>query len=119
MTSSPKLPIFRISLTNATVLSGLYLVAAATIEVVRARWNPHWADRASLAMEAFPARALEVLGLWRPLKQAVAEGGLTSFQVRLIFGLTSALMIFVMGLLVGLAMWGVSKLGRAEGPPAR
>jgi len=115
--TSERVPIFRISLTNATVLSGLYLVAAAVIEVVRARWNPHWADRASLAMEAFPARALEVLGLWRPLREAVVAEQLSNFQVRLIFGLTSALMIFAMGLVVGLLMWGLSRLGTRKAPP--
>lgn len=115
--TSERVPIFRIGLTNATVLSGLYLVAAAFIEVVRAKWNPHWADRASLAMEAFPARALEVLGLWRPLRQAVVEETLSNFQVRLIFGLTSALMIFAMGLTVGLLMWGVARVAERKGPP--
>lgn len=104
-----KLPVFRISLANATLLSGFYLVVASAVELVRRAWNPRWIDRLSLSMEAFPARTLELLGLFEPLRRAWVEGRLSDLEVRLIYGVTTVGIIFVLGLVVGLVMWGVAK----------
>lgn len=110
-----KVPVFRISLTNATMLSGVYLVAGALVEVVRRTWNPRWAERLSLSLEAFPARMLELLGLFEPLRRAWLDGQLKDVHVRLIYGLTTVSLIYSLGLLVGGAMWLVSRLaGRTE-----
>lgn len=110
-----KVPVFRISLTNATLLSGVYLVGGAVIEVVRRVFNPRWAERLSLSLEAFPARMLELFGVFEPLRRAWLEGHLSDLQVRLIYGLTTVGLIYALGLLVGASMWGVARLaGKAD-----
>ncbi len=110
-----KLPVFRISLANATLLSGFYLLVASAVELVRRAWNPRWVDRLSLSLEAFPARTLELLGLFDPLRRAWVEGRVSDLEVRLIYGVTTVLVIFVLGLLVGFAMWGIAKaLGKDD-----
>lgn len=110
-----KVPVFRISLTNATMLSGVYLIAGALVELVRRTWNPRWSERLSLSLEAFPARMLHLVGLFEPLRDAFLSGRLSPTQVRLIYGLTTVALIYSLGLLVGGAMWLVSKAaGRAD-----
>ncbi|GMU60688.1 MAG: hypothetical protein IT380_03395 [Myxococcales bacterium] len=105
-----KVPVFRISLTNATLLSGVYLVGGAAVELARRLWNPRWAERLSLSLEAFPARVLEFLGLFEPLRRAWLEGHLSELQVRLVYGLTTVALIYSLGVAVGGLMWGVARL---------
>lgn len=110
------LPIFRISVYNATLLSGTYLLIATVLEVIRRIFTVRWAEKACLEMEKFPARALEILGLLDPLKRAYAWGGITDWQVRLVFGLTTVTLIFVLALLVGAGMWLFARVvARKEG----
>lgn len=104
-----KVPVFRISLTNATLLSGVYLVAGVLVELVRRTWNPRWAERLSLSLEAFPARMLELLGLFEPLRRAWLDGQLKDVHVRVIYGLTTVLLIYSLGFFVGGAMWLVAR----------
>ena len=80
------LPVFRISAHNATLLSALYLAIATVLEGIRRIWNPRWTEKACLAMEAFPARALDVVGLLEPIKHAYAWGNISEMSVRLVFG---------------------------------
>jgi hypothetical protein len=110
------IPVFKISVTNATILSGIYLVVAIAVELIRRLWNPRWVERVSLSLEAFPARTLELFGLFEPLKRAYATGELTPLSVRFIYGLTTVAIIFTLGLLVGLAMWGISRLTARKEP---
>ncbi len=115
-----RVPVLKISLTNATFLSGLYLSVAAVVELVRRFWNPRWADPVSLSLEAFPARVLAMLGLFDPLQQAWLTGHLSEVQVRVIYGLTVVGLIFAMGTLVGLLMALLARKydgGSAGGPP--
>jgi len=105
------IPVFRISLTNATVLSVLYLAVAALVELTRRFSSARWAERFSLAMEVFPARALDSVGLFLPLRQAWVEGRLTDGEVRVLYGATTVGLIFVLGVLVGAGMWGIGALG--------
>ena len=109
------LPIFRISLSNATVLSVAYLAMAMLVEASR-RWFPfRWTDRASLTVEWIPARTLDWLGLYQPVRQAVIDGWLSNFGVRMIFGATSVAAIFVVAIGVGSLMWaGRWLIARAE-----
>ena len=104
------LPVFRISVHNAALLSALYLGAATALEGIRRIWNPRWAENACLAMEAFPARALEVVGLLDLMKREYAWGNLTQMHVRLMFGVTTILVIFLLALVVGGGMWLFAKL---------
>jgi hypothetical protein len=102
-------PVFRISVQNATLLSALYLAAATALEGIRRVWNPRWAEKACLAMEAFPARALDVVGLLDFVKKEYAWGALTQFHVRLIFGLATIAVIFLLAIVVGFGMWLFAK----------
>jgi hypothetical protein len=109
------LPVFRISFQNATLLSGFYLLVATFLEVVRRVWNPRWAEKACLAMESFPARALDLAGALEPLKRWYAWGDLTQLQVRLLFGLTTVGIIFLLAMAVGGGMWAFARaIGREE-----
>lgn len=100
-----KLPVFRISVHNAALLSALYLGAATALEGIRRLWNPRWAENACLAMEAFPARALDVVGVLDLMKREYAWGNLSQLHVRLIFGVTTIVVIFLLALVVGSGMW--------------
>jgi hypothetical protein len=121
--SAPQVPVFRISFLNATIVSGLYLLAAAIIDVVRRVWSPRWSERASFAMEAFPAHTLDTMGLLSPLRQAALDGTVSPFMVRVIYGLVTVGLIFALGLVVACGMWVVTKIsgrtttGRDEQPP--
>ena len=97
--------VFRISLTNATILSALYLTVAVVVEVVRRLWSPRWAERLSLAFEVFPARALAFLGLFEPIRRAWMQGRLSDGAVRVLYGATTVGLVFAAGLLVGAGMW--------------
>jgi len=121
MSNAPNapVPVFRISLANASLLSGLYLLVAALVELIRRAWNPRWIDRASFSLEAFPARTLELLGLFEPLRKAWVENELSQFQVRLIYGLTTITVIFTLGALVGALMWVIAKVASLRSPEAR
>jgi len=109
-------PVLKISVTNASILSGLYLLIAVVVELVRRAWNPRWLERISLSLEAFPARTLELFGLFEPLRRAWVEGRISPLGVRFVYGLTTVAVIFTLGMLVGGAMWIVSRLtARSEG----
>jgi hypothetical protein len=115
MNAAPRpVPVFRISFTNATVLSTIYLLVATVVELLRRSVNPRWAERVSLALEAFPARTLELLGLFEPLRRAWVQGALSDTGVRLIYGLTTIALIFALGLAVGLGMWVIARLSGAS-----
>lgn len=103
-------PVFKISLTNASILSGLYLLVAVVVELVRRAWNPRWIERVSLSLEAFPARTLELLGLFEPLRRAWVEERISPLGVRFVYGLTTVAVIFALGLAVGAVMWLIAKL---------
>ena len=103
-------PVFKISVTNASILSGLYLLIAVVVELVRRAWNPRWIERVSLSLEAFPARTLELFGLFEPMRKAWQDDQLSPLGVRFIYGLTTVAVIFSLGMLVGAAMWIISRI---------
>ncbi len=103
-------PVFKISVTNASILSALYLFVAVVVELVRRVWNPRWIERVSLSLEAFPARTLELFGLFEPVRQAWHEDRLSGLGVRFIYGFTTVAVIFTLGMLVGGAMWIISRI---------
>ena len=109
------LPIFRISLYNATLLSGAYLFIATALEIVRRNFTARWAEKGCLEMEKFPARTLDLVGLLDPLKRAYAWGSITDWEVRVVFGLTTISLIFALAMLVGGGMWMFARyVGRRE-----
>src|SRR5262245_54864345 len=99
-----KVPVMKISLTNATMLSVVYLAIAATVDLARQATDLLWLERVSLSMESFPARMLNVVGLYAPMHTAWGRGELSTLQVRMIYGATVVVLIFVLGALVGGAM---------------
>lgn len=105
-----KIPVIRVSLANASVLSGLYLLVAIGAEWVRRTWNPRWVERVSRSLEEFPARTLDLFGLFDPLRRAWVEGQISPLGVRFIYGLTTIVVIFALGLAVGGVMWLIAKL---------
>lgn len=110
-------PVFKISLTNASILSGLYLLIAVVVELVRRAWNPRWIERVSLSLEAFPARTLELFGLFEPLRRAWVEEQISPLGVRFIYGLTTVTVIFTLGLAVGAVMWIISRFAARPSAP--
>lgn len=110
MQNSESPHVFRLSLTNATVLSALYLTVAAMVELTRRFSSARWAERASFALEVFPARSLDFLGLFEPMRRAWIQGRLSDAQVRVLYGATTVVLIFGLGLVVGVGMWALVKL---------
>ncbi len=112
-------PIFRISLSNATVLSVAYLLMSVIVEVSRRFLPFRWTERASFTVEWIPSRTLDWLNLLDPLRNAALDDKLDNFDVRLILGVTSIAGIFVIALSVGTLMWlGRLLLRRLERKPA-
>jgi hypothetical protein len=111
-----RVPVFKISVANASILSGVYLVVAIGVELVRRAWNPRWVDRVALSLEAFPARTLDLLGLFEPLKAAWVEGRVSALGVRFVYGLTTVAIIFTLGMLVGGLMWLIARLSARAAP---
>ena len=109
-------PVFRISVTNATGLSAAYLLLASVLEGVRRAFGFRWAEVAALSMESFPARLLSFVGLYDPLRRAWIEGRLNDTQVRLIYGGTVVLMVFALGMLVGVLMWLLQRVTMTPPP---
>lgn len=102
-----RVPIFRISLANATLLTGVYLAVAVVVNLVRRQWTPRWAELLAEHLEDFPARTLKLVGLFDPLRQAYLDGQVSHFAVRCAMGLTVAVVIYATALLVGCLMWAV------------
>jgi hypothetical protein len=99
------IPIFRISLANANLVSALYLGLSVVLEASR-RWFPfEWTDRAAQTCRWIPSRALDLVGLFEPLREAAVYGQLSPTTVRIILGATSVLLIFTIAMAVGALMW--------------
>jgi uncharacterized membrane protein YbjE (DUF340 family) len=94
----------RIMASNAFLLSILYLVTGLVVELLR-DWRPsRLLMRLSLSLDSLPARALEVTGLMRPLSEAYLAGRINDAWVRVIFGATTIVVIYLLALVVGLGM---------------
>jgi hypothetical protein len=102
---APRIPLTRLMLGNATLLSVLYLAFGVAIEAV-VRWtNARWAERLSFALDALPAQVLGLLRLSNPIRQAYLDGYINRFWLRVVFGVTTVAIIFAMALGVGIGMW--------------
>lgn len=112
-TSTP-VPVFRISMANAALLSTLYLSAAVVVELIRRLWNPRWVDHASYSLEAFPARTLELFGLFKPIHEAYLRNELEAIHVRFIYGFVTVGIIFTLGAIVGGLMTLIAKLASRQ-----
>ncbi|HLM43032.1 MAG TPA: hypothetical protein VK458_04145 [Myxococcaceae bacterium] len=89
---------------NAFLLSILYLVVGIGVEGARRVWPSILLQRLSLSLDSLPARALELVGLMRPLREAYFAGELSEVMVRLAFGVTTLIIIFLLAVVVGVVM---------------
>ncbi len=102
---------------NATLLSAGYLVFAVAMELIRRFTGARWAERVSLSMESFPAGVLRFVGLLDPIQRAWVDQDLTDTQVRLLYGVTVVVIVFLLGLAVGTAMWLLARLQAKAAAP--
>ena len=97
--------LLRVVSANGFILSALYLLVGLGVECLR-RWYPSYSVlRLSLALDSLPARALHGLGLLLRMQEAYGEGRMREWMLRLIFGATTVLLIFVLALLLGAVLW--------------
>jgi hypothetical protein len=98
----PTYPLLRIMGSNAFLLSIIYLMVGTMVEVVRRVYPTRFIQRLSLSLDSLPARALELLGWMEPLRTDYLNGKIPDYQVRLIFGVTTVVIIFLLAFVVGL-----------------
>ncbi len=95
---------------NASLLSLVYLVFGAVVELLRRFYPVPWVQRATLVLDSLPGRTLEMLGLMEPLRNAYVYGRINEFVLRLIFSGTTIVIIFIMAVVVGAGMWLIRRL---------
>ncbi|MET0404571.1 MAG: hypothetical protein ABW123_19310 [Cystobacter sp.] len=100
----PPLPLMRIMGGNAFLLSILYLVVGLAVQAAWRWWPSPFVKRLSLSLDSLPARALELLGLMTPLREAYFSGRITEPVLRLVFSTTTIGIIFLLAVGVGLFM---------------
>ncbi|MFY1824372.1 hypothetical protein ACN47A_00485 [Myxococcus fulvus] len=94
----------RIMWGNAFLLSALYLLVGVVVEVALRYFPSLFLQRLSLSLDSLPARALELMGAMEPLRTAYFNGRIPEYAVRLVFGLTTVAVIFLLALVVGTVM---------------
>jgi hypothetical protein len=114
--SSPPLPLMRIMSGNAFLLSILYLLVGIGVEGARRVWPSILLQRLSLSLDSLPARVLELVGLMQPLRDAYFAGELSESMVRLAFGATTIVIIFLLAVVVGVFMGTLRGLAVGRGP---
>jgi hypothetical protein len=97
----PTYPLLRIMGSNAFLLSVIYLIVGITVEAVRRVYPTRFIQRLSLSLDSLPARALEFLGWMEPLRAEYLNGKIPDYQVRLLFGVTTVIIIFMLAFVVG------------------
>jgi hypothetical protein len=89
---------------NAFLLSVLYLVVGIGVEIARRVWPTRFVQRLSLSLDSLPARALELVGWMEPLREAYFSGHISESTLRLVFGATTIVIIFLLAVVVGVFM---------------
>lgn len=106
----PPLPLMRIMGGNAFLLSVLYLLVGIGVEGARRLWPSIFLQRLSLSLDSLPARALELVGWLQPLRTAYFDGRIRESVVRLVFGATTIVIIFLLAVVVGVFMGSLRSL---------
>ena len=104
-------PFFRISLANSALLSAMYLGAAVVLELVRRFFGWRWAEIGLKALEAFPMRMLDIVGLNEPLVHAYLSSDIEPWEMRLALGGTTVVVIVLLAIVVGAGMSAVARVG--------
>ncbi|MDC0714332.1 hypothetical protein POL68_38110 [Stigmatella sp. ncwal1] len=92
---------------NAFLLSIIYLVVGIGVEVARRFYPTRFVHQLSLSLDSLPARALEFVGALEPLRAAYLDGRVSDAQVRLLFGSTTIVVIFILAFVVGILVGGL------------
>ena len=106
----PPLPLMRIMSGNAFLLSVLYLLVGIGVEGARRVYPTLFLQKLSLSLDSLPARALELTGLMQPLRDAYFAGQIRESGLRLIFGFTTIVIIFLLAVVVGVFMGSLRSL---------
>lgn len=101
---------------NATLLSFLYVALGLAMETVRRLRPIRWVENLAVALDALPARILDLAGLLTPIHEWYAFGRLSPFWLRVIFGATTIALIFAMAVVVGAGMWVIRRTWRRRRP---
>lgn len=100
----PPVPLMSIMGGNAFLLSVLYLLVGIGVEGARRVWPTLFLKRLSLSLDSLPARALELVGLMEPLREAYFAGQIREPVLRLVFSFTTIIIIFLLAVVVGVFM---------------
>lgn len=111
----PPLPLMRIMGGNAFLLSVLYLLVGIGVEGARRVYPTLFLQRLSLSLDSLPARALELVGLMQPLRDAYFSGRVSESVLRLVFGVTTIVIIFLLAVVVGVFMGSLRSLALRRG----
>lgn len=106
----PPMPLMRIMGGNAFLLSILYLLVGIGVDGVRRVYPTLFLQRLSLSLDSLPARALELVGLLQPLRDAYYTQRITAAVLRLVFGATTIVIIFLLAVVVGVFMGSLRSL---------
>src|SRR5262245_9430431 len=87
---------------NAFLLSIIYLLVGIGVEAARRVYPSRFVQRLSLSLDSLPAQALDFVGLMDPLRADYFNGQVPDYQVRLIFGATTIVIIFLLAFAVGI-----------------
>ncbi|MFT3839419.1 MAG: hypothetical protein QM723_20720 [Myxococcaceae bacterium] len=104
-------PFMRISLSNSALLSAMYLGAAVLLELLRRFFGWHWVEVSLKALEAFPMRMLDIVGLNEPLVHAYLSSDIEPWEMRLALGGTTVVVIVLLAVVVGAGMSAVARVG--------
>jgi hypothetical protein len=106
-----EVPFFRISLANAALLSAVYLGSGTVLELVRRVFGWHWTEVGLKALEAFPMRMLDMVGLNEPLVHGYLSNDIEPWEMRVALGGTTVVVIVLLALVVGAGMSAVARVG--------
>ncbi len=95
---------------NAFLLSLIYLLLGLGVEIALRYFPSRFLQRLSLSLDSLPARALELTGAMEPLRAAYFSGRISEMGVRVVFGVTTMVVIFLLAMVVGTLMGGVRTL---------
>lgn len=107
-----RFPLLQIMLSNSFLLSGIYLAVGLCLELVGRVHPTKTVVRLSIALDRLPAGVLDSVGLLDPLREAYLQNQVQALPLRVVFALTTVLLIFTLALLVGGGMWLVMQLQR-------
>jgi hypothetical protein len=95
---------------NSFLLSCSYLTAGALSEAAYLVHPTTWLQRTLFVLDQTPGQFLELLGILEPLRRGYVYGTLSGFTLRLAFGVTMVVVIFLTAAGIATLMNGVRHL---------